>query len=354
VTLDGARVAVLIPAYNESTQIGGVLAGIPGYVDDIVVIDDASTDDTAAVVAERAALDPRVKLVRLAENRGVGGALCEGYLQARGQGVDVAVSLDGDGQMHPDDMAALIQPILDGEADYVKGNRLTSRNALKGIPRVRLFGNSVLTLLTKVVSGYWHVTDSQSGFTAASNYALSEIDWRSMYARYGRPNDVLVLANVADCRVADVPIRPLYGVGERSSMKILRVVFSISMLLLRRFWWRLGRKYVLQDFHPLVFFYMFASMAALASVLLGVRLVYLTAVNGYVPQMTALALAFLVVTTLNSTFFAFWMDKEANDDLVVRPARRNPAARRPPPCARPHVERDLAGRATPASTRLEQ
>lgn len=321
-TLEGSRVAVLIPAYNEATQIGRVLATVPEYVDDVVVINDSSTDDTADVVRACAQVDGRVHLLSLSENRGVGGALAEGYRWARDNGVDVAVSVDGDGQMDPNEMRALIQPILDGAADYTKGNRLGDPDAWKRIPRIRLLGNSVLTLLTKVVSGYWHVTDSQSGYSAASRHALERIEWDAMYLRYGRPNDVLVLANMVDCRVADVPVRPVYGVGERSSMKITRAVFAISLLLFRRFWWRLGRKYVLQDFHPLVFFYVLASATSLASLLLALRLVYLTIVNGFVPQMTALALAFMSVTALNSTFFAFWMDKEANEDLFVRPPRR--------------------------------
>jgi Na+/H+ antiporter NhaC len=146
-----------------------------------------------------------------------------------------------------------------------------------------------------------------------------------MYKRYGRPNDVLVLANVAECRVADVPITPLYGVGEISSMKIAKVTLTISALLIRRFWWRLFHKYVLRDFHPLVFFYLLATLTMVVSIALSVRLVVSWISNGFVPQMTALALAFFTITALNSLFFAYWMDMQANAHLSVKLPIESPA-----------------------------
>jgi hypothetical protein len=173
-------------------------------------------------------------------------------------------------------------------------------------------------LLTKIASGYWSVADSQSGFTAASRYALDNIEWEKLYHGYGRPNDVLVRANVVNCRVADVPIRPIYGVGERSSMKIIKVVFTISLLLFRRFWWRMFHKYMLRDFHPLVFFYLLSVVTALGGALLGGRLIWLWIEDGRIPPINALAVAFLAITTLNSLFFAFWMDMQVNAPLAVR------------------------------------
>jgi glycosyltransferase involved in cell wall biosynthesis len=325
VTPDEARIAVIIPTYNEETQIEGVLSTLPDFVDDVVVVDDQSRDRTVEVVEKCAADDPRITLIQLPENRGVGGALSAGYLWAVAEDVDVAVVVAGDGQMDPDEMIDVIEPVLSDRADYTKGNRLTEPTAWRAIPRIRLFGNSVLSLLTKVVTGYWSIADFQSGYTAAGRYALQHIDWGRLYPRYGFPNDVLVHANIAECRVADVPITPIYGVGERSSMKVLKVIFTIAMLLFRRFWWRLGVKYVLRDFHPLVFFYLLASVTAVAAVGLTVRLVWLWSAMGTVPEMTALALAFMAITSLNSTFFAFWMDKEANSALSVPAVRRHRA-----------------------------
>jgi glycosyltransferase involved in cell wall biosynthesis len=325
VTYQGRRVAVLIAAYNEETQIGLVLKSLPDYVDHIVVVDDASTDQTLRVIADAAAADPRVLSIALDENSGVGGALSHAYMWARENHVDVAVSVDGDGQMDPDDMVDLIEPIASGRADYAKGNRILDTRQWKEIPRTRLIGNAVLSLLTKIASGYWSVTDSQSGYSAAGRAALERIDWNSMYRRYGRPNDVLVLANVAECRVADVPVRAVYGVGERSSMKIAKVTVTITLLLIKRFWWRMFHKYALRDFHPLLFFYCLALLTAGISVALFIRLIASWISNGYVPQMTALALGFFAITCLNSLFFGFWMDMQANTHLAVKTSPDNAA-----------------------------
>lgn len=314
----GKSVAVLIPAYNEASQIGGVLDGLPPFVDEIIVVDDGSEDATSQVVTERGDHDDRITLVRLEENRGVGGALAVAYVRARERGVDVAVTVDGDGQMDPGEMADLIMPVVTGHADYAKGNRLLDPKDWDRIPKTRLFGNAVLSLLTKLTSGYWSVADSQTGYTAAGRHALDHIDWKSVYPRYGRPNDVLVRANVAECRVADVPVKAIYGIGERSNMRILKVVFGISFLLLRRFWWRVFHRYVLRDFHPLVFFYIIALATVLASTVLTVRMGLLWAAQGFVPQMTALAAGFFGVTALNSVAFATWMDMQANQHLNVR------------------------------------
>jgi hypothetical protein len=220
--------------------------------------------------------------------------------------------------MDPDEMRSLVDPIVDDVADYTKGNRLLEPAHWRAIPRVRLMGNAVLSLLTKLTSGYWAVADSQSGYTAAGRYALERIEWEEVYPRYGRPNDVLVLANIADCRVADVPVKAIYGVGERSSMKILKVTFAIAWLLFRRFWYRLFHKYVLRDFHPLVFFYLLGVVTGVVSAGLLIRLLVVWFGQGHVPQVTALAGAFFAITTLNSLFFASWMDMQANDHLNVR------------------------------------
>lgn len=312
------RVAVLIAAYNEGTQIGHVLKTVPEFVDHIVVVDDASTDNTADEIARYAVVDDRIRSISLNTNLGVGGAYAYAYNWARDHDVDIAVSVDGDGQMDPTEMRRLLDPIVHGEADYTKGNRLVNPNGWSDIPRIRLLGNAVLSLLTKMASGYWSVADSQSGYSAAGRAALERINWNSMYRRYGRPNDVLVLANVAECRVADIPISPVYGVGERSSMKITKVTLTISALLIRRFWWRLFHKYLLRDFHPLLFFYLLATVTMVVSAVLSVRLIFSWVGNGYVPQMTALALAFFTITSLNSVFFAFWMDMQANAHLAVK------------------------------------
>lgn len=314
----GKSIAVLIPAYQEERQIAAVLTSIPDWVDTIVVIDDASTDRTSEVVRGCAASDGRIELITLPKNRGVGGALAEGYGLCVRSGVDVAVTIDGDGQMDIAELEKMIEPIVSGVADYAKGNRLVEMTEWASIPKVRLFGNAVLSLLTKIASGYWGLTDFQSGFTAAGRKALENIDWQRIYPRYGRPNDVVVQANIANCRVMDVPIRALYGVGEQSTMKVRKVVLPILKLLFRRFWERLWIKYVVRDFHPLVFFYLYSSVSAVVTGLLSIRLVFKWIVDGHVPIITSIGLAIALTTFLNSTFFAFWMDMQSNDGLVVR------------------------------------
>ncbi len=162
----------------------------------------------------------------------------------------------GDAQMDPRDLPGLLNPIADGEVDYSKGNRLFTGKAWRVIPKSRYFGNAILSFLTKIASGYWHVADSQSGYGAIALQVLKTIDLETIYKRYGMPNDLLVKLNVYHFRVRDVPIHPIYGIGEKSGLKIYKVVFTLSFLLLRLFFWRLKEKYVIRDFHPLVLFYL--------------------------------------------------------------------------------------------------
>ena len=161
----------------------------------------------------------------------------------------------GDNQMDPDELEELSLPVVRGELDYAKANRLFTGSAWTLIPRSRYLGNAVLSFLTKIASGYWHIADSQAGYTVLSLRMLRLLDLDRIYTSYGFPNDMLVHLNVWNARVRDFPSRPIYGVGERSGIKIRRVVPRISWLLWKGFFWRLREKYVIRDFHPLVFFY---------------------------------------------------------------------------------------------------
>ena len=163
--------------------------------------------------------------------------------------------MDADGQMDPSELIHLIDPIIDHDIDYVKGNRFMTGEAYEKIPKIRYFGNAILSLFTKIISGYWHVSDSQSGYTCCNKKVLSTIDWDKMYKRYGQPNDLLVKLNVNNFSVRDVPVKPIYGVGERSGISIKKAIFTIGWLLFKNFFWRMKEKYIIRDFHPLVFFY---------------------------------------------------------------------------------------------------
>jgi glycosyltransferase involved in cell wall biosynthesis len=289
---------------------------MPDFVDLIIVVDDASTDRTleaAAVWSER--LGDRLLLVAHKQNQGVGGAITTGYKHALEHHSDVVAVMAGDAQMDPADLSRMIAPVARNEADYVKGNRLFRGESWTMIPHYRYLGNAVLSLLTKIASGYWHLADSQCGYTAISRIALERLDLDGIYKRYGMPNDILVKLNVGDFRVRDVSVRPVYNVGERSGIRLQKVIPTISWLLLRGFCWRLLAKYILRDFHPLVFFYALGLMLFPSSVLFGLYLVVCRFTVGHVAATSALLAAFLLVSGLQSLFFAMWFDMDYNKHL---------------------------------------
>lgn len=308
-------IGVVVPAYNEEKLIARTLTTIPDFVDHIVVVDDCSQDRTREVVEERQQEDSRVLLIRHQRNAGVGGAISTGYVWCRDNEVDVAVVMAGDAQMDPSDLPNLLDPVVEDRADYAKGNRLITGTAWKSIPRTRYLGNSMLTFLTKIASGYWHVTDSQTGYTALNKKALHLLPIEDIYPDYGMPNDFLVTLNIYGMRVFDVPVNPIYGIGERSGIKISRVVFSLQFLLIRLFCKRMFQKYVIRDFHPLVLFYALGAVALLLNLPLIVRLLLIWSETGIIPKVNALAIIFCSFTGLQSLLFAMLFDMEANRDL---------------------------------------
>jgi glycosyltransferase involved in cell wall biosynthesis len=222
------RVAVVVPAFNEERAVERTVRGLPRWIDHVLVVDDASTDATAARAAD--ARRRGLEVLRHARNRGVGAAIATGYARALALDVDVAVVMAGDGQMDPGDLPALLEPIARRRADYVKGNRFRAPG-LGAMPLTRLVGNVLLSLATKATSGYWHVFDSQCGYTAASRRALEVIDASGMFPRYGYPNDLLARLNAARLRVEDVPVRAVYGREWRSGIRPLTVVYPITYVL---------------------------------------------------------------------------------------------------------------------------
>ena len=306
------KICVVVPAHNEETQIERVVRTMPEYVDAIVVVDDASDDKTVSVVRTEMETCTKLHLITHALNQGVGGAIASGYTWARDHEMDVTAVMAGDGQMAPDDLAKIIEPVVRGEVDYAKGNRLFFGDAWNMIPHYRYLGNSFLSLLTKISSGYWHVADSQSGFTAISLIALRRIDPDSIYKYYGMPNDLLIKLNQHDFSVCDVNIKPVYNVGERSGIRLSKVIPRISWLLFKGFWKRLFFKYVIRDFHPLVFFYSLSMALFMISIPLGIRLLYIWLTKNDIPDMNALALFFTLISGLQTAFFGMWFDMEYN------------------------------------------
>lgn len=312
----GKKVGVVVPCHNEAHLIGQVIDTMPEYVDRIIVVDDVSTDSTVDEAQSRAAQQPeRVRVIRHSRNAGVGQTIVTGYKAAIDEEIDLVAVMAGDAQMDPDDLEALLAPVANGECDYAKGNRLFTGDAWRLMPRIRYLGNSVLSLMTKVASGYWHVADSQTGYTVTSLKALRTIDLDSLYPRYGFPNDMLVQLNVYSFRVHDVPVRPVYGVGEKSGIRLVRVIPTISWLLLRRFWYRMFHKYVIHDTHPLVLFYMMGNAFLLVGLWLGLEQVW-ARVHDIPPSVATTVLAtLLLVSGLQFIFFAMWFDMDYNKEM---------------------------------------
>jgi glycosyltransferase involved in cell wall biosynthesis len=310
---EGKRVGVVVPAFDEEALIAATLAGIPQLADRILVVDDASTDRTSECALGTG--DARVEVVRHERRGGVGAAILTGYRRMLEDGVDVVVVMNGDNQMDPDDFPTLVEPVARGEVDYAKANRLFTGQAWELIPKTRFFGNAILSMLTKIASGYWHVADSQSGYTAISREMLGQLDLGRVYTNYGFPNDMLVHLNVWNARVRDFPSRPIYGVGEQSKMRYRHVVPRIAWLLLRGFFWRLWEKYVKRDFHPLVFFYLLGFVATLAGVLLGLVVLGYRIAGSSIAVGTVVLVALLVLSGSQFTLFAMWFDMESNKDL---------------------------------------
>jgi glycosyltransferase involved in cell wall biosynthesis len=360
--LKAKTVAVVIPAYNEENQIGAVVKSIPVFVDRIVIVNDASTDETEKVVLKcikndkhsppkfngkkkikagkynRADVlarkfeddeinlftphkvtnkDPeknRIILINHEMNANVGAAIATGYKWCKDHSVDCTAVMAGDGQMDPSELKHLCLPVINGEVDYVKANRLKHRSALFVVPKIRFFGNSVLSLLTKIASGYWRVSDTQTGYTAISLKALKAIRLHKIYKSYGCPNDILVKLNIAFCTIKEVESKPIYNIGEKSKMNELLVVPGITWLLFKSFWKRLYIKYLFRDFHPLFMLYHFAFLL----LIIDIPFTYEVA-DSFGPDtlsmQSLLIFVFLTISGFQSLFFAMWMDMMDNERL---------------------------------------
>lgn len=237
----GRRIAVVVPAYNEAAKIARTIRSIPGFVDHVVVVDDASTDGTGRIAlrSQRRGLEVLVH----ERNRGVGAAIASGYARAHAEGADVTAVMAGDSQMDPADLASLVGAVVLGGADYAKGNRFAWPGVARVMPAARLVGNAVLSVLTRIATGYRDVFDSQCGYTAANRRALGAILSGPVFARYGYPNDLLARLRSVDAVVVDVPVRPVYGPDWRSGIRIPRVIGPIAFVLARALLQRIRRRF---------------------------------------------------------------------------------------------------------------
>jgi len=250
---EGHRVAAVVPAFNESAHIAQVIGQMPDYVDHIIVVDDHSTDGTAA--AATAVGDARVHVLQHPVQRGVGGSTVSGMGRALELGADLLVKVDGDGQMDPTHIARLLEPLVHGPYDYAKGNRFLDRDALRRMPLHRLLGNFALTFATKLASGYWHIFDPQNGYVAIRASAVRALDLAQLSTGFFFENDMLIRLNVLNLRVTDVAIPARYE-DEESSLRVSRILITFPLHLLRGFLTRVWEKYVLRDFSTIAVFWL--------------------------------------------------------------------------------------------------
>lgn len=361
--LNNKTIAVVVPAYNEEKQIGIVIETIPDFVDRIIIVNDCSIDKTEEVVKafinsvhnqtqielkERVikktfhndaeiklqefnkkeleyfpksvtvignAKKDRIVLINNIENAGVGGSIARGYKWCKDNHIDCTAVMAGDAQMDPDELESICLPVVNEGVDYVKGNRLIHGIASDYIPKSRFIGNSILSILTKIASGYWRVSDTQTGYTAISLVALKSIKLYDIYKRYGMPNDMLVKLNISYCTIREIPIKPVYRIGEQSKMKLFKVIPKISFLLFSSFFKRLWVKYFLKDFHPLFLLYNFGLLLGILDLPLGIKILKLFFSGKDVHSITLLAFVFMAISSLQFLLFAMWMDIQDNERL---------------------------------------
>ncbi len=357
-------IAVVVPCYNESSQISMVIESMPSFVDRIIIIDDSSTDNTIEVASKflksqeynnalvklkkniikknkynkadiliqkrneeeikyfidskiinDSSEKDRIIIIKNKKNGGVGSAIARGYKWAKDYGVDCTAVMAGDGQMDPCELKKICMGVVKNKIDYVKGNRLKHPSARFLMPKRRFIGNSVLSILTKIASGYWRVSDTQTGYTAISLAALKSIDLYKIYNSYGMPNDLLVKLNIIGAKIREVPIKPIYNIGEKSKMKILKVIPRVSLLLIISFFKRIWIKYFIKDFHPLFLLYHIALFLFLFWIPYLLKIVSAILHETNLSFETLFAFTFLGFFGFQSLLFAMWMDILDNDRL---------------------------------------
>ncbi len=241
------NITVVIPAYRVEHDIEAVINGIPGYVKHIIVVDDASPDSTADLVAALSKNDMRLSLIRHTQNQGVGGAMASGFCKALELGAQIVIKLDGDGQMDPAHFPALITPLIQGRADYAKGNRFRDFVSLRNMPFIRRIGNLGLSFLTKAATGYWNIFDPTNGYFAIRAEVLAALPLDQLDKRYFFETSMLAKLYLLNALVLDVPIPARYG-KETSHLSIRRAAFEFPVKLLVTFLQRIALRYYIYDF----------------------------------------------------------------------------------------------------------
>ena len=313
-------VAVVIPCYREVDHVAAVISGIGEEVARIIVVDDACPDHTGDHVRAQCA-DPRIEVIVHERNTGVGGATLTGYRRALEASADIVVKLDGDGQMDPALIPALIEPIAEGDADYAKGNRFHQLDHITQMPALRIVGNLLLSFACKLSSGYWNIFDPTNGYTAIHAKVAERLPFEKISKRYFFESDMLFRLNLLRAVVADVPMRARYG-EERSGLKISRVLFEFTA----RHWINTAKRilysYFLRDFNVASVELVLGTLLFLFGVIFGALKWYESSASGIVTTAGTVFIAALPIILGSQMLIAF-LDFDTRN-IPAAPIHRRP------------------------------
>ncbi len=239
----GEKVAVVVPAYNEEKFIARVLTTMPPFVDKIYAVNDGSIDRTLEIMQSIAERNGKITIVNRERRGGIGSAITSGHRKALEDDIDVIAIMAGDGQMDPSILHQILEPVIEGKADYAKGDRLSALENKREMPVWRSFGNFLLTYLTRIASGYWHISDPQNGYTAISIETLQKLNLDGIEKDFAFENDLLVKLNILGAKVVDVAHPAVYQ-GQSSKIRYPRFIVKTSWLLLKGFIWRIWVKHI--------------------------------------------------------------------------------------------------------------
>jgi glycosyltransferase involved in cell wall biosynthesis len=311
------RIALVVPAYNEQRLIKPTLENVPSLIDRVYAVEDGSTDKTFSVIQSIMKKDKRIMILKHKKNMGLGHAIITGYLKSYEDKNDITVVVGGDYQMDLSEVKNFLDPIIDGTADFTKGNRfLYSESIADKMPLMRIIGNTSLSFITKLSTGYWKIFDSNDGYTAISLDALGRIDWSKAWKWYGYNGDWMARFNVANIRIKDIPRRPIYLKGERQSqIKIIKYMSRVGPHLTRMFFWRLKRKYLYRDFHPLVLFYAMSFLVLVFGFIAGINIILARIFSWSLSGNFVILCALCLILGFQSFGFAILFDLQANEKL---------------------------------------
>lgn len=329
---------LIISAHNESRNIVSVLSRIPESVDQIIIVDDGSNDGTAEIARDYLNQTSfNFTIIKHSKNTGQGSARATGAIFAlenrlknencilfKTQGLssspldhDILIFSDGDGQLDPLDAPKFIDVIVNNRADFVKGDRFSTPDLLRIMPKSRLFGNVVLSAITKLASGYWDLTDSQCGYFAINFKTATKLNWASLRMGYGQINEIVIRLNEVNAKVSSVPIKAVYGVGEVSGIRIRKVSFPILSLCVRGFYRRIVIKHVVWKSHPLAAFYLFGNILVVCGFALAIKVFFGIVAGNTAPPLTSILVMSLTSLGMLSIFQGISLDLNENRSLHI-------------------------------------